>query len=181
MLIPTITRPTCYRYNFSITIIRGRSQAADSLPISLREVARHGRARLLAEDSAKVGVKALGDWFYRFKIHALIHWPTQMVSAAMLLPGNRSDQVAAPALARSTSGGVLLADRGYRGSDLFDCPCATTGRAPGHPAGRKQLFGPLAPVHRSSLRPVLARPTGKPAAEGVPLQSGASRHRVPTR
>ncbi|WP_423825248.1 transposase [Salinibacter ruber] len=136
----------------------------------------------LAEDSAKVGVKALGDWFYRFKIHALIHWPTQMVSAAMLLPDNRSDQVAAPALARSTSGGVLLADRGYRGSDLFDCPCATTGRAaPGHPAGRKQLFGPLAPVHRSSLRPVLARPTGKPAAEGVPLQSGASRHRVPTR
>lgn len=28
--------------------------------------------------------------------------------------------VAARALARSTSGGVLLADEGYRGSDLFD-------------------------------------------------------------
>jgi hypothetical protein len=43
-----------------------------------------------------------------------------MVITAMLLPGNRSDQVAAPALARSTSGGVLLADEGYRGGDLFD-------------------------------------------------------------
>ena len=38
----------------------------------------------------------------------------------MLLPGNRSDQVAARALAQSTSGGVLLADEGYRGGDLFD-------------------------------------------------------------
>ena len=65
-------------------------------------------------------MKASGDWFYGFKIHALIHQPTQMVITAMLLPGNRSDQVAARALARSTSGGVLLADEGYRGGDLFD-------------------------------------------------------------
>jgi len=94
--------------------------AADSLPIPLCEAARHGRARLLAEDGAKFGVKASGDWFYGFKIHALIHQPTQMVITAMLLPGNRSDQVAARALAQSTSGGVLLADEGYRGGDLFD-------------------------------------------------------------
>lgn len=94
--------------------------AADSLPIPLCEAARHGRARLLAEDGAKFGVKASGDWFYGFKIHALIHQPTQMVITAMLLPGNRSDQVAARALARSTSGGILLADEGYRGGDLFD-------------------------------------------------------------
>ena len=94
--------------------------AADSLPIPLCEAARHGRARLLAEDGAKFGVKASGDWFYGFKIHALIHQPTQMVITAMLLPGNRSDQVAARALARSTSGGVFLADEGYRGDDLFD-------------------------------------------------------------
>jgi hypothetical protein len=38
----------------------------------------------------------------------------------MLLPGNRSDQVAARALARSTSGGVLLADTGYRSTGLFN-------------------------------------------------------------
>ena len=94
--------------------------AADSLPIPLCEAARHGRARLLAEDGAKFGVKASGDWFYGFKVHALIHQPTQIVITAMLLPGNRSDQIAAPALARSTSGGVLLADEGYRGGDLFD-------------------------------------------------------------
>jgi hypothetical protein len=43
-----------------------------------------------------------------------------MVTTAMLLPGNRRDQVAARGLAQSTSGGVLLADEGYRGSDLFD-------------------------------------------------------------
>ncbi len=94
--------------------------AADSLPIPLCEAARHGRARLLAEDGAKFGVKASGDWFYGFKVHALIHQPTQIVITAMLLPGNRKDQVAARALARSTSGGVLLADEGYRGGDLFD-------------------------------------------------------------
>ena len=51
--------------------------AADSLPIPLCEAARHGRARLLAEDGAKFGVDASGDWFYGFKIHALIHQPTQ--------------------------------------------------------------------------------------------------------
>ena len=94
--------------------------AADSLPIPLCDPARHGRARLLGEDGAKFGVNASGDWFYGFKIHALIHQPTQIVITAMLLPGNRSDQVAARALARSTSGGVLLADEGYRGADLFD-------------------------------------------------------------
>jgi len=94
--------------------------AADSLPIPLCEAARHGRVRLLAEDGAKFGVTASGCWFYGFKIHALIHQPTQVVITAMLLPGNRSDQVAARALARSTSGGVLLADEGYQGSDLFD-------------------------------------------------------------
>jgi hypothetical protein len=43
-----------------------------------------------------------------------------MIITVMFLPGNRSDQVAAPPLARSTSGGVLLADEGYRGNDLFD-------------------------------------------------------------
>ena len=94
--------------------------AADSLPIPLCDPARHGRARLLGKDGAKFGVNASGDWFYGFKIHALIHQPTQIVITAMLLPGNRSDQVAARALARSTSGGVLLADEGYRGADLFD-------------------------------------------------------------
>ena len=94
--------------------------AADSLPIPLCDLARHGRARLLGEDGAKFGVNALGDWFYGFKIHALIHQPTRIVLTAMLLPGNRSDQVAARALAQSTSGGVLLADEGYRGGDLFD-------------------------------------------------------------
>lgn len=53
--------------------------AADSLPIPLCELARHGRVRLLAEDGAKFGVTASGRWFYGFKIHALIHQPTQMV------------------------------------------------------------------------------------------------------
>ena len=170
--------------------------AADSLPIPLCEAARHGRVRLLAEDGAKFGVKASGDWFYGFKIHALSHQPTQMVITAMLLPGNRSDQVAARALARSTSGGVLLADEGYRGGDLFDWlyDQAQTlragaigrserrpfGRQPGPAAGRKQLFWPLAPLLRPGLRPVLARPLDEPAAEGAPLQLGASQHRVPT-
>jgi len=41
----------------------------------------------------------------------------------MLLAGNRSDQVAARGLARSTSGGVLLTDEGYRGEELSDWPC----------------------------------------------------------
>ena len=94
--------------------------AADSLPIPLCDPARHGRARLLAEDGAKFGVNATGNWFYGFKIHALIHQPTQIVITALLLPGNRRDQVAARALAHSTSGGVLLADEGYRGEDLFN-------------------------------------------------------------
>ncbi len=94
--------------------------AADSLPIFLCDPARDGRAGLLGKDGAKFGVNASGDWFYGFKIHALIHQPTQIVITAMLLPGNRSDQVAARVLARSTSGGVLLANECYRGAHLFD-------------------------------------------------------------
>jgi hypothetical protein len=45
-----------------------------------------------------------------------------MIITVMFLPGNRSDQVAAPSppLVRSTGGGVLLADEGYRCNDLFD-------------------------------------------------------------
>jgi hypothetical protein len=64
---------------------------ADSLPIPLCDPARHGRVRLLTEDGGKFGVSALGRWFYGFKIHVLIHQPTQTVVTAMLLPGNRSD------------------------------------------------------------------------------------------
>jgi hypothetical protein len=97
-----------------------RLYAADSLPIPLCESARHGRVRLMDADGAKFGMTASGRWFYGFKVHALIHQPTQTVITAMLLPGNRSDQVAARALARSTSGGVLLADEGYRGTGLFN-------------------------------------------------------------
>ena len=41
--------------------------AADSLPIPLCDPARHGRTRLLAEDGAKFGVNAAGDWFYGSK------------------------------------------------------------------------------------------------------------------
>ncbi len=59
--------------------------AADSLPIPLCEAARHGRARLLDEDGAKFGVDASGDWFYGFKIHALIHRPTQIVITAIVI------------------------------------------------------------------------------------------------
>jgi hypothetical protein len=80
--------------------------AADSLSIPLCEPTCHGWTRLLDKDG--------------FKIHALLHQPTQIVITAMLLPGNRSDQVAAPGLARSISGGVLLADEGDRGEELFD-------------------------------------------------------------
>jgi hypothetical protein len=94
--------------------------AADSLPIPLCKPARHGRVRLLDADGAKFGMRASYRWFYGFKVHALMHQPTGVVITAMLLPGNRSDQIPAPALARSTSGGVLLTDEGYRGKDLFE-------------------------------------------------------------
>jgi hypothetical protein len=97
-----------------------RLYVADSKPIPLCDSARHGRVRLLGEDGAKFGVTATGAWFYGFKIHALIHQPTRIVITAMLLPGNRSDQVAAPALAQSIGGGVLLGDEGYRGEELFN-------------------------------------------------------------
>ena len=70
--------------------------AADSLPIPLCESARHGRVRLLAEDGAKFGVEASGDWFYGFKIHVLIHRPTQMVPAAMLLRNSDSSRPKRP-------------------------------------------------------------------------------------
>jgi hypothetical protein len=119
-----------------------------------------------------------------------------MVTTAMLLPGNRRDQVAARGLAQSTSGGVLLADEGYRGSDLFDwlyeeaqvlragavrrLDRRPLGHQPGHPAGRKQFFRPLAPVHRSGLRPVLARAIGESATEDPSLQSGSSRYCLST-
>lgn len=36
-------------------------------------------------------LNASGDQFYEFKIHVLIHQLTQMVSATVLLPDNRSD------------------------------------------------------------------------------------------
>jgi hypothetical protein len=119
-----------------------------------------------------------------------------MVITAMLLPGNRNGQVAARALARLTSGGVLLADEGYRGSDLFDWlyeegagasrnairwTCRRRrafGHQPGPAAGRKQFFKPLASILQSGLRSILAWSLDEPAAESASLQPGANWDRV---
>jgi hypothetical protein len=61
--------------------------------------------------------------FYGFKVYALVHQPTRIVITAMLLPGNQSNQVAAPVLSQSIGGGVLLGDQGYREEELFDWLC----------------------------------------------------------
>lgn len=96
-----------------------RLYAVDSVPIPVCAPVRHGRVRLLVEDGANFGKSSLG-WFFGFKLHVLIHQPTGTILSTMLAPGNRQDQVYAPALAASTGGGVLLGDKGYRGEPLFD-------------------------------------------------------------
>ncbi len=96
-----------------------RLYAVDSVPIAVCAPVRHGRVRLLIEDGANFGKSSLG-WFFGFKLHLLIHQPTGAILTSILAPGNRQDQVFAPALAASTGGGVLLGDDGYRGQPVFD-------------------------------------------------------------
>lgn len=88
----------------------------DSKPIPVCKVIRHGRARLLREEGAYFGKNSCG-WFFGFKLHALVH-KTGAILAAILTPGNWADATVALTLALSVSGGLALADLGYRGEEL---------------------------------------------------------------
>lgn len=88
----------------------------DSKPIPVCKPIRHGRVRLLRDEGAYFGKNSCG-WFFGFKLHALVH-RSGAILAALLTPGNYSDQDAALALAWSVDGGLALADLGYRGREL---------------------------------------------------------------
>lgn len=99
--------------------MRHRLYAMDSVPIRVCAPVRHGRVRLLADDGAYFGKTSMG-WFFGFKLHVLIHQASGVIWTAIFAPGNRQDQVFAPALAASTGGGIVLGDEGYRGAPVFD-------------------------------------------------------------
>jgi transposase len=97
----------------------------DSKPIPVCKPIRHGRVRLLRDEGAYFGKSSTG-WFFGFKLHALLHQQGAIL-AVLLTPGNWPDQVAAPALAFTITGGLALADLGYQGQELFDCLWEETG------------------------------------------------------
>jgi IS5 family transposase len=88
----------------------------DGKPIPVCKPIRHGRVRLLTEDGAYFGKSTTG-WFFGFKLHVLAHISGQIV-CAILTPANWSERDVALALAEAVDGGVLLADRGYRGAEI---------------------------------------------------------------
>ena len=89
----------------------------DSKPIPVCKPIRHGRVRLLRDESAYFGKTSVG-WFFGFKLHVVIH-DTGVILAAVLTPGNWADGPVAPALAASIAGGIGLADLAYQGEPLF--------------------------------------------------------------
>lgn len=89
----------------------------DSKPIPVCKPIRHGRVRLLREEGAYFGKSSAG-WFFGFKLHVLIH-ESGVILAALLTPGNWTDQDLAPALAAAIHGGIALADLAYQGDELF--------------------------------------------------------------
>jgi IS5 family transposase len=88
----------------------------DGKPIPVCKPIRHGRVKLLTEEGAYFG-KSTAGWFFGFKLHVLAHISGQIV-CAILTPANWSERDVALALAEAVDGGVLLADRGYRGAGL---------------------------------------------------------------
>lgn len=90
----------------------------DSKPIPVCHPLRHGRVRLLREDGAYFG-KTTKGWFFGFKLHALVN-PVGLVIGAIFTPANTDDRDPALALAWSVTGGLALADLGYRGEALRD-------------------------------------------------------------
>ncbi len=90
----------------------------DSKPIPVCKPIRHGRVRLLRDESAYFGKSSTG-WFFGFKLHVLIH-ESGVILAAVLTPGNWADVEVAPALAQSIAGGIGLADLAYQGAEWFE-------------------------------------------------------------
>src|ERR1044071_2864364 len=88
----------------------------DSKPIPVCCPIRHGRVRLLREEGAYFGKSSKG-WFFGFKLHASININGHFLGG-VLTPGNINDREAALALALMSSGGIALADFGYRGKEL---------------------------------------------------------------
>lgn len=90
----------------------------DSKPIPVCKPIRHGRVRLLREDGAYWGKSTTG-WFFGFKLQLLSHLNGH-IRGGVLLPANFHDRDAAPALAWTVDGGVLLGDLGYVSAPLAE-------------------------------------------------------------
>ncbi len=94
-----------------------RIYVVDGKPIPVCKPIRHGRVKLLREDGAYFGKGSTG-WFFGFKLHAFVHAVTGQVVSAILTAANFNERDAAMALADSVySGGIVLADLGYRSKD----------------------------------------------------------------
>ena len=96
----------------------------DSKPIPLCKPIRHGRVRLLREAGAYFGKAAATKlrlnscgWYFGFKLHVIAH-RTGTIFCAFLTSANTPDQDVALALAQSTDGGIMLADRAYQTKEL---------------------------------------------------------------
>ena len=97
---------------------RCRLYLIDSKPIPVCKAIRHGRVRLLRDEGAYFGKSSAG-WFFGFKLHVLRDIKGCIIDA-ILTAGNIDDRVAAPELAESVDGGVVLGDLGYRGPQLAE-------------------------------------------------------------
>ena len=89
---------------------------AESKPIPVCKPIRHGRVRLLREDGAYFGRNSCG-WYFGFKLHVIAH-RSGTIFCAFLTSANTPDRDAALALAQAADGGILLADKAYRGKEL---------------------------------------------------------------
>jgi IS5 family transposase len=85
----------------------------DVKPLPVCHRLRHGRVRLLREDSAYWGKTSKG-WFFGFKLHLLRHIEGRIVNL-VLTPGNWDDRAPVLTLLEGVAGGVTLGDLGYRG------------------------------------------------------------------
>jgi len=95
-----------------------RVYVMDTKPIPVCKPIRHGRVRLLREDGAYFGKNSVG-WYFGFKIHVLMHKNGGILSV-LLTSANHSgkDVEINLLLASAVEGGLALADRGYRNSEL---------------------------------------------------------------
>lgn len=94
---------------------------SDSKPVPVCKPIRHGKVRLLRDEGAYFGKSSTG-WFFGFKLHVLAHQPTGLLLNVMLTSGEVNDRFGLNLCEElpESEHGILLADEGFSGDDIFD-------------------------------------------------------------